>query len=273
MLKIFALLVLLTNLLAFVSGTAEAQNWPTRPIKFVVPYGPGIGIDIMARMIADRLSRRLGHAVIVENQPGAGSTIGTQYVARAEPDGYTFLFTGNSPLTSNIYLFKSLPYDPRRAFDAVAMVADRGPFVISANQNLPVKSLTELIEYAKARPGQLNYAYDSSSAYNWVVGQYLNRSARFPGSEQLPTFDETLPGFRLEGFIPLMAPAGLPVEIAQRLNKEMGEVLQDQEVLQRITSFGYATSGAETPDAVNQRLRVDREMWSTFAKELSIQPQ
>jgi tripartite-type tricarboxylate transporter receptor subunit TctC len=325
MLKIFALLVLLTNLLAFVSGTAEAQNWPTRPIKFVVPYGPGIGIDIMARMIADRLSRRLGHAVIVENQPGAGSTIGTQYVARAEPDGYTFLFTGNSPLTSNIYLFKSLPYDPRRAFDAVAMVADRGPFVISANQNLPVKSLTELIEYAKARPGQLNYAYDSSSAYNWVVGQYLNRSAgielvgvpyrttsqafqdtiagvtqlavgsvaasapftqegklrrlaisskgRFPGSEQLPTFDETLPGFRLEGFIPLMAPAGLPVEIAQRLNKEMGEVLQDQEVLQRIMSFGYATSGAETPDAVNQRLRVDREMWSTFAKELSIQPQ
>ena len=70
MLQIFALLVLLTNLLAFVSGTAEAQNWPTRPIKFVVPYGPGIGLDIMARMIADRLSRRLGHAVIVENQPG-----------------------------------------------------------------------------------------------------------------------------------------------------------------------------------------------------------
>ena len=70
-----------------------------------------------------------------------------------------------------------------------------------------------------------------------------------------------------------MAPAGLPVEIAQRLNNEMGEVLQDQEVLQRIMSFGYATSGAKTPDAVNQRLRVDREMWSTFAKELSIQPQ
>jgi tripartite-type tricarboxylate transporter receptor subunit TctC len=304
---------------------AEAQSWPTKPVKFVVPYGPGIGIDIMARMIADRLSHRIGQPVIVENQPGANSAIGTQYVARAEPDGYTLLFTGNSPLTSNIYLFKSLPYDPRKTFDAIAMIADRGPFIMSANQNLPVRSLGELIDYAKGRPGQLNYAYDSSSAYNWVVGQYLNRMAgielvavpyrttsqafqdtlagvtqlavgsvaasapftqdgklrrlaitskgRFPGSEELPTFEETLPGFRLEGFIPLMAPVGIRVEVTQRLNRELGQVLQEAEVLQRMASFGYATSGAESPDAVNQRLHADREMWSSFAKELNIQPQ
>jgi len=291
----------------------------------VVPYGPAIGIDIMARMIADRLSRRLGQPVIVDNQPGANSTIGTQNVARAEPDGYTLLFTGNSPLTSNIYLLKSLPYDPRKAFDAVAMIADRGPFTLSVNPNLPITTLAELIDYAKTRPGQLNYAFDSSSAYNWVVGQYLNRRAgielvavpyrttsqafqdtlagvtqlavgsvaasapftqsgklrrlaitskgRFPGSEELPTFEETLPGFRLEGFLPLMAPAGLPVEIAQRLNMELAQVLEDKEVLQRMASFGYATSGAETPDEVNHRLAADRDMWSTFAKDLNIQPQ
>jgi tripartite-type tricarboxylate transporter receptor subunit TctC len=325
MLRIFARAGMLIGLLAIVLNTAQAQSWPTKPVKFVVPYGPGIGIDIMARLIADRLSRRLGQPIIVENQAGAGSTIGTQYVARAEPDGYTFLFTGNSPLTSNIYLFKSLPYDPRKAFEPVAMVADRGPFVISANQNLPVNNLSELIDYAKGRPGRLNYAYDSSSAYNWVLGQYLNRRAgielvavpyrttsqafqdtlagvtqlavgsvaasapftqegklrrlaisstgRFPGSEQLPTFEETLPGFRLEGFLPLMAPVGLPPEIAQRLNNEVGEVLREPEVLQRISTFGYATSGAETPEAVNRRLRADREMWATLAKELAIQPQ
>jgi tripartite-type tricarboxylate transporter receptor subunit TctC len=311
--------------LSFFASTAQAQSWPTRPVKFVVPYGPAIGIDIMARMIADRLSRRLGQPVIVDNQPGANSTIGTQNVARAEPDGYTLLFTGNSPLTSNIYLLKSLPYDPRKAFDAVAMIADRGPFTLSVNPNLPITTLAELIDYAKTRPGQLNYAFDSSSAYNWVVGQYLNRRAgielvavpyrttsqafqdtlagvtqlavgsvaasapftqsgklrrlaitskgRFPGSEELPTFEETLPGFRLEGFLPLMAPAGLPVEIAQRLNMELAQVLEDKEVLQRMASFGYATSGAETPDEVNHRLAADRDMWSTFAKDLNIQPQ
>jgi tripartite-type tricarboxylate transporter receptor subunit TctC len=322
---LFVLACMLISTLPFFASTAQAQSWPTRPVKFVVPYGPGIGIDIMARMIADRLSRRLGRPVIVENQPGANSTIGTQNVARAEPDGYTLLFTGNSPLTANVYLLKSLPYDPRKAFDAVAMIADRGPFIISVNPNLPITTLAELIDYAKARPGQMNYAYDSSSAYNWVVGQYLNRRAgiellavpyrttsqafqdtlagvtqaavgsvaagapftqsgklrrlaitskgRFPGSEELPTFDETLPGFRLEGFLPLMAPAGLPVEVGQRLNTEVGQVLQEKEVLQRMASFGYATSGAETPDAVNQRLRDDRDMWSTFAKDLNIQPQ
>src|SRR5215469_12471348 len=95
----------LINSLVLGLNVAEAQSWSTRPIKFVVPYGPGIGIDIMARMIADRLSRRLEQAVFVENQPGAGSMVGTLSVARAEPDGHTFLFTGNSPLTSNIYLF------------------------------------------------------------------------------------------------------------------------------------------------------------------------
>src|SRR5215467_2006738 len=110
--RIFARAGMLIGLLASVLNTAQAQSWPTKPVKFVVPYGPGIGIDIMARMIADRLSRRLGQPVIVDNQPGANSTIGTQNVARAEPDGYTLLFTGNSPLTANVYLLKSLPYDP-----------------------------------------------------------------------------------------------------------------------------------------------------------------
>jgi len=323
--RLFVLASMFISAHSFFASTAQAQSWPTRPVKFVVPYGPAIGIDIMARMIADRLSRRLGQPVIVDNQPGANSTIGTQNVARAEPDGYTLLFTGNSPLTSNIYLLKSLPYDPRKAFDAVAMIADRGPFTLSVNPNLPITTLAELIDYAKTRPGQLNYAFDSSSAYNWVVGQYLNRRAgielvavpyrttsqafqdtlagvtqlavgsvaasapftqsgklrrlaitskgRFPGSEELPTFEETLPGFRLEGFLPLMAPAGLPVEIAQRLNMELAQVLEDKEVLQRMASFGYATSGAETPDEVNHRLAADRDMWSTFAKDLNIQPQ
>ena len=125
-----SLVVLVAVLL---SGAAPAETWPTRPIKFVVPFGPGIGIDIMARTVADRLSHKLGQPVIVENIPGAGNILGAQAVARAAPDGYTFLFTGPSPVVTNIFAFKSLPYDPYRDFTAVAMISDRGPFVISVN--------------------------------------------------------------------------------------------------------------------------------------------
>src|SRR5215471_16280920 len=101
-----------------------ADSWPTRPIKFVVPFGPGIGIDIMARTVGDRLSRKLGQPVIIENMPGAGNILGAQAVARATPDGHTFLFSGPSPVVANVFLFKSLPYDPYRDFSAVAMIAD-----------------------------------------------------------------------------------------------------------------------------------------------------
>ena len=133
-----SLVVLVAVLL---SGAAPAETWPTRPIKLVVPFGPGIGIDIMARTVADRLSHKLGQPVIVENIPGAGNILGAQAVARAAPDGYTFLFTGPSPVVTNIFAFKSLPYDPYRDFTAVAMISDRGPFVISVNPKLPVSTL------------------------------------------------------------------------------------------------------------------------------------
>src|SRR4051812_29575630 len=159
------------------SGAAPAETWPTRPIKFVVPFGPGIGIDIMARTVADRLSHKLGQPVIVENIPGAGNILGAQAVARAAPDGYTFLFSGPSPVVTNIFLFKSLPYDPYRDFAAVAMISDRGPFVISVNPTLPVSTLPELIAYARARPRELHYAIDGSAIFQSVVGQYFAKRA------------------------------------------------------------------------------------------------
>lgn len=303
---------------------AKAETWPTRPVKLVVPFGPGIGIDIMARTVADRLGRQIGQPVIVENMPGAGNIVGAQAVARAAADGYTFLFSGQSPVVTNIVLFKTLPYDPYKDFTAVAMVVDHGPFVIAVNPSVPVNTLPELIAYVRARPGQLHYAVDASSVFQSVVGQYLSKRAeirmvevpyrttaqalqdtvsgitqvsissiaasaalvedkklrriaitspeRFPGVEDLPTVGETVPGFSIEGYIPLLAPAGLPDDIKLRMNSEIAKIIKDPEILKRFQGFGYSTSGPFTPEAVSNRLRSDREMWTTFAKELNIQP-
>jgi tripartite-type tricarboxylate transporter receptor subunit TctC len=319
------LLILIVVLTVTVpAAIATADDWPARAIKMVVPFGPGIGIDIMARTVAERLARKLGQPVIVENIPGAGNILGAQAAARAAPDGYTFLFTGPSPLVTNIFLFKTLPYDPYRDFAPVAMIADRGPFVISVNPTLPVTTLPELIAYARARPRQLHYTVDASAIFQSVVGQYFTKRAeielvevayrntsqalqdtvagftelsissiaasaaladdkklrriaitsknRFPGLEDLPTVGEIIPGFRIEGYIPLLAPAGLPNDIKQRMNSEIGEIVQDPEILKRFQLFGYATSGPYTPEAVNDYIRADRELWMTFAKELNLQP-
>jgi tripartite-type tricarboxylate transporter receptor subunit TctC len=310
--------------LVLLTGVANAETWPTRPIKFVVPFGPGIGIDIMARTVGERLSRKLGQPVIIENVPGAGNILGAQAVARAAPDGYTFLFSGPSPVVANIFLFKSLPYDPYRDFAAVAMISDRGPFVISVNPAVPVSTLPELIAYARARPRELHYAIDGSAIFQSVVGQYFAKRAgievvevgyrstaqglqdtvsgitqisissvaagaslaeggklrriaitskqRFPGLDDLPTVGETIPGFHIEGYIPLLAPAGLPADIMQRMNKEIGAILMDPEVLKRFEVFGYATSGAGTPESVEEHIRADRTFWTSLTKELALQP-
>ena len=124
---------------------------------------------------SDRLSHKLGQPVIVENIPGAGNILGAQAVARAAPDGYTFLFTGPSPVVTNIFAFKSLPYDPYRDFTAVAMISDPGPFVISVNPRLPVSTLPELLAYVHARPGQLHYAIDGSAIFKALSPDPLPR--------------------------------------------------------------------------------------------------
>ena len=168
--------------LALVLGTVQAasvraETWPARSIKFVVPFGPGIGIDIMARTVGDRLSQKLGKPVIIENVSGAANILGAQAVARAAPDGYTFLFTGPSPIVTNIYLFKSLPYDPYRDFSSVAMIADRGPWVIVANPEMPFKTLPDFLDHVRARPGQFQYAIDGSAIFQSVVARYFAKKA------------------------------------------------------------------------------------------------
>jgi tripartite-type tricarboxylate transporter receptor subunit TctC len=142
---------------------AAAQGWPSRPVKLIVPTGPGAATDVMARLLGDGVSRTLGQPVVVENLPGASGILAHQSVARAAPDGYTLLFTNTSGMAINLISFKQLPYDPTRDFAAVATVCNVAPQMLSVNSELPVKTLPELIAYAKANRGKLSIAFDTTA--------------------------------------------------------------------------------------------------------------
>ena len=139
----------------FAGPVSAADNFPSRPIRLIIPFPPGGSNDVVGRVIALQLAERLGQPVVVDNRGGAGGLIGTEQAAKADPDGYTLLFI-SSAFAANGSLYK-LPYDQVKAFVPVAMIA-AGPNVLAVNPNLPVNSVKELIALAKAKPGTLNYA-------------------------------------------------------------------------------------------------------------------
>jgi tripartite-type tricarboxylate transporter receptor subunit TctC len=159
------------------AGTASADAYPARAIKLVVPVGQGVALDLVARMLADWMSRGLGQQMVVENMPGASGMLGAQIAARAPPDGHTLLLAPSSAMSSNIVYFKTLPYDPARDFVPIAMVCDSAPFVVTVNPTLSINTLAELIARARAEPGALSYAVDATSGFSMVAGQLLTKRA------------------------------------------------------------------------------------------------
>lgn len=153
---------------------AQAEDWPARPVRLLVPTGPGSATDVMARVMANEVSKNINGSVYVENIPGASGILAHQTAARAQPDGYTFLFTNTSGMALNPVSFKQLPYNPASDFTAVALVTDLGPQMVSVHKDLPVKTLAELIAYAKANPGKLDYAVDVTAGAAPVSAHLLN---------------------------------------------------------------------------------------------------
>jgi tripartite-type tricarboxylate transporter receptor subunit TctC len=136
--------------------SAFAQTWPSRPIRLIVPFPPGSSPDVIARLVAEPLAQALGQAVVVDNKPGAGGEIGTAMAARAEPDGYTFLFTIQGPLVTAPMLKKSLAYDPVKELAPVTLVAT-SPNVLVVDPKLGANTLADFVRIAKEKKGQLNY--------------------------------------------------------------------------------------------------------------------
>jgi tripartite-type tricarboxylate transporter receptor subunit TctC len=160
-----------------VVGPADAEDWPSRPVKLIVPTGAGAATDVMARLVADGVSRTLGQPMFVENIPGASGMLAHETAAHAAPDGYTLLFTNSSGMAINLISFKRLPYDPTRDFTAISLVCNIAPQMLLVNANLPVKSVSELIAYAKANTGKLSIAFDATAGAAAFGAKLFNKRA------------------------------------------------------------------------------------------------
>jgi len=157
--------------LALATTGALAQDYPTRPIHMIVPYPPGGGTDIVARVITEPLGQALGQPIVIDNRGGAAGNVGTEAAARATPDGYTMLFTLSSH-TINPKLYAKLPFDVEKDFAAVSLAAYI-PQIVVVNPNLPVNTMQELVAYAKANPGKLNYASVGIGSPGHIAGELL----------------------------------------------------------------------------------------------------
>ena len=173
-LRILVLRMLAAAGMTLFAIAAQAQSYPTKPVTLIVPFGPGSGTDIIARIIGQRLGLVLGQTVIVENKPGANGTIAANLVARAAPDGYTLFMSTNTPHSAAPGLMKTINYDPVKDFVALSRVGSFTQMLL-VNPNLPVTSVQELIAYGKANPGKLTFA--SGNASSVLAGETLKRWA------------------------------------------------------------------------------------------------
>jgi tripartite-type tricarboxylate transporter receptor subunit TctC len=163
-------------LVTIAGGEARGEAYPTRSVRIIVPAAAGSALDVNARKVADKLSQALGQAVIVDNKPGANGIIGTDLAAKAKPDGYTLLMGSTSTLTINPSLYPSLPYRPLNDFAPITL-AVRGSPIVLVNASLPVKTLAEFIDLAKAKPGQLHYGSPGNGSIQHLAGKLLERNA------------------------------------------------------------------------------------------------
>jgi tripartite-type tricarboxylate transporter receptor subunit TctC len=160
--------------LAAAACAAQAQSWPAKPVRLVVPYPPGGPVDVSARLLATPLQAALGQPVLVENKPGAGGNIGADFAAKSAPDGYTLVMGAIATHAINPSLYPSIPYDPLKDFRHVALVV-QVPNVLIVNTGLPAKSVKELVALAKERPGRLDFASGSTGSTGHLAGELFKQ--------------------------------------------------------------------------------------------------
>jgi tripartite-type tricarboxylate transporter receptor subunit TctC len=163
-------------ILALCLSTAGAETWPSKPVRFIIPTGPGLATDIVARLVGERMSKTLGQPFVMENIGGAGGIVGSQTAAHAPHDGYTIMIAPAGTLVNNIYLYKSIPYDPVKDFTPVAMLSVSGLNIVG-NMDMPARTIPELVVLAKSQPGKLSWGRDASSGVASMIGQLLNKRA------------------------------------------------------------------------------------------------
>jgi tripartite-type tricarboxylate transporter receptor subunit TctC len=307
-------------LLALAAPWLHAQSWPIAPIRVVVPFPAGSGVDGVARMVISRMAEGLGQPIVIDNRAGAGGNIGTEFVARAPKDGYTLLFNATqlvgNPGISNV------KYDAIADFAPVGLVS-RVAALLVVPPDSPARNVQELVAMAKARPGALSYASGGNGGIGHYSGELLKsaggnldivhvpyksaaeqvtsvmtnqtqlaypaiqialpqvqagklralavttarRSSALP---DVPTMAEALPpGFVLDAWYGLLAPAGTPPAVITRLNAEMLKVLADPAVRQSLTTASQEIVGS-TPQAFAEVIARDLKLWTDLAVRLKV---
>lgn len=303
---------------AFFSAPAAAA-FPERPIHIVVPFAPGGGTDLISRLLGDAMSRELNKPVIVENKPGAGTTIGSDEVARSKPDGYTLLMATFAHAI-NPALRPNMPYDTDKAFTPVILVG-HSPSVLVVRPDSPFKSVTEVIAAAKAQPGKLTYASQGVGTSAHLAGALLEKlgkvdmshvpyrgagpalndllgghvdlmfgtaaavgsalqsgtlralgvttAERSPALADIPAIAESLPGYKLDSWYGLYAPAGTPADVVAYLNEAATKAAQAEAFKSKVQQEGLLVTPG-TPEDLENYVKAEQKRWADVVSSSNI---
>jgi tripartite-type tricarboxylate transporter receptor subunit TctC len=305
---------------AFAGMTVSAQSYPSKPIKIVVPYPPGGFNDTLGRTLAAKFTEAWGQPAVVENKPGANTLIGSDFVAKSPPDGYTLLVVA-FPFAVTPSLIRNMPYDTLKDFAPVVLAA-QSPNLLVVNPSLPVKTVGELIALAKAKPNALSYASTGNGSSNHISMELFKSLAgvqivhipykgsapavtdllggqvqlmfdnvpnvlphvkagklvalgqtgtkRSPLISDIPTVAEAgVPGYEVTVWFGLVAPAGTPREVAQKLNAEVIRILAMPDVRERFLAQGVEPAGG-TPEQFGEHIRAQMAKWAKVVSDAGV---
>lgn len=295
-----------------------AANYPDKPIRLIVPFAPGGATDVVARLLSQRMGEALGQPMVIENRPGANGLIGTDAVARAEPDGYTLLLNTAGAQTLSPVLYKA-EFEPLKSFEPISLIATI-PFVVIVNASRPVQSIQELVEVARKQGDKMSFSAGSSMIA--LIGEHFKStigartinvpykgtgpqltavvsgevdftfdpfnslpmieagrvrplavlsSRRTASLPEVPTMAEAgIEGMTFNSWAALLAPAGTPREIVQRLNQELLKILEQSEVRKQLAAIDYDVVGS-SPDALAKTITDDVERWRDIVRQSGYQ--
>ena len=308
--------LLFATVATFAATSAPAQNYPSQPIRLVVPFAHGGATDILARTIGARLAERLGQSVVVENRPGAGTTIGNAAVAQAAPDGYTLLFAP-TPFVISQVMYPKLPYDPDKAFTPVTLLAV-SPFILVSNPGVEAKNVAELLALAKARAGIFTFASAGNGTVPHLAGELFKMRTgidmqhipykgggpaitelvggqtdlmfatpievaaqvqvgrlkvlattsprRLQSMPEIQTIQEAgYPGFEVFAWFGVLAPAGTPKAIVDRLAGEFARVVELPDVKEKLAGQS-ATVMLKPGEEFTAFIAVEKSKWGGVVK-------
>lgn len=306
---------------ALLPALLQAQAYPAKPVRIIVPFPPGGATDIVARIVAQKLNEAWGQQIIVDNRTGAGGNIGGELAAKAPPDGYTLIMVSGSMVTANQYMYRKLAWNPERDLVEVTNVAS-GPQAIVVHPSFPAKGIRGLIEIAKARPGEITfgsagvgtqthlaaenflftaginaahipYKGEGPAMVDLVAGQIIfvtpNLSAaigfvqggrlralavtsrkRVPQVPDVPAVAETLPGFENLGWFGLMAPAGTPAGVIDKVYRDTAKALEAADLRKRFDDIGMAPVG-NAPADFAKAIREEAARWARVIRERKLE--